>query len=149
MQLNLFTDIALKSLIYLKQSQRLTTIGELAEVFCLPRNHLIKVLNFMVKQQWINSVRGRNGGLIYNPDSDSILLGDMILALETKKELLNCQACMIGNCCFLRSILGDAQKAFFASLNRYTVADLSTPELTEALRPKIIHFQAQSVSSLD
>lgn len=147
MQLNIFTDIALKSLIYLKQSQRLTTINELAEAFSLPRNHLVKVLNFMVRQQWILSVRGRYGGLRYNPASDTLKLGDIILVLETKRELLNCHECMIGRCCALRNILGDAQAAFYASLNRYTAVDLLTPELSNALLPKIIHFQKQASST--
>ncbi len=149
MQLNIFTDIALKSLIYLKQSERLTTINELAEAFSLPRNHLVKVLNFMVRQQWILSVRGRYGGLRYNPVSDTIRLGDIVLTLETKRELLNCQECMIGSCCFLRGILGEAQAAFYASLNRYTAADLLTPALTTALQPKIIHFQKLVASNLN
>jgi len=125
MQLTLFTDIALKAIMYLKQSESLVTIDEIAEKFAVPRNHLVKVLNFMVHQRWIGSVRGRNGGLFYNSSSDDLKLGDTIMVLENKDELLDCNACILhANCC-LRGMLHGAVTAFYNFLNQYTLKDLN------------------------
>lgn len=125
MQLTLFTDIALKAIMYLKQAEKLVTIDEIAEKFRITRNHLIKVLNFMVHQQWIGSVRGRSGGLFYNEASDSLKLGDIIMMLENKDELLDCNACVLHANCGLRGMLRDAVAAFYSSLNQYTLKDLN------------------------
>lgn len=141
MQLNQFTDIALKSLIYLKQVKRQVTINEIAEVFVLPRNHLIKVLNFMVKESWVKSIRGRNGGLIYRDSSDELRLGDVIAKLECRQELLNCPACILGGGCLLRSILHESLNAFYDNLNRYVIKDLVDNNVINLLQPLIITYQ--------
>lgn len=130
MQLTLFTDIALKAIMYLKQSSDLVTIDEIATKFAVPRNHLIKVLNFMVHQQWIGSVRGRNGGLFYNLSSDSLKLGETIMILENRDELLDCNACILHANCDLRSMLRGAVNAFYGYLNQYTLKDLNGQHTT-------------------
>ena len=38
MQLTIFTDIALKSIMYLKQSQDLVTINEIADKYLVPKS---------------------------------------------------------------------------------------------------------------
>lgn len=124
MQLTLFTDIALKSIMYIKQSNDLVTINEIADRFDITRNHLIKVLNFAVHKKWILSIRGRNGGLSYNLDSDGLKLGDVIMILENKDELLDCNNCILNKNCSLRGILYKAQLEFYAYLNKYTLKDL-------------------------
>lgn len=125
MQLTLFTDIALKAIMYLKQSSDLVTIDEIAGKFNVPRNHLIKVLNFMVHQKWIGSVRGRNGGLFYNLSSDSLKLGQTIMILENREELLDCDACILHSNCDLRGMLRGAVNAFYDYLDQYTLKDLN------------------------
>lgn len=125
MKLSAFTDICLKSLIYLKQNNRLVTINEISNHFSIPRNHLVKALNVLVKFKWINSIRGRNGGLVYNEASDSLKIGDIILILESKPELLNCEECRLHANCFLRFILKDSLNAFYTNLNKYTLVDLT------------------------
>ena len=125
MRLNLFTDICLKSLIYLKQVNKLVTINEISLKFSIPRNHLVKALNLLVSLNWISSTRGRNGGLSYNSESDALKLGDIILILEAKPELLNCDECILHADCFLRTVLKESLNAFYANLNQYTLADLS------------------------
>lgn len=125
MQLTLFTDIALKAIIYIKQSQDLVNINEIAEKFNVPRNHLTKVLNFMIHEQWIGSVRGRSGGLFYNTSSDNLKLGNIVMILENMTELLECDSCLLHANCDLRGILRGAVNAFYEYLNQYTLKDLS------------------------
>lgn len=140
MQLNQFTDIALKSLIYLKSINRQTTINEISDVFSLPKNHLVKVLNFMVRIGWISSIRGRNGGLIYNLTTDKLKLGDAIMHLENRSELLNCNSCMLGNGCSLRSILSQSLNVFYSFLNQYVISDLVDSSTQATLEPMLKHI---------
>lgn len=125
MQLTLFTDIALKAIMYLKQSSDLVTIDEIAGKFSVPRNHLIKVLNFMVHQKWIGSIRGRNGGLFYNLSSDKLKLGQIIMILENQDALLDCDTCILHANCDLRGMLRGAVNAFYSYLDQYTLKDLN------------------------
>ena len=130
MKLSSFSDICLKSLIYLKQNNRIVTINEISEYYSIPRNHLVKALNLLVKLKWIHSIRGRHGGLTYNETSDNLKIGDIILILEAKPELLNCDECRLQGNCFLRFILKESLGAFHKNLNKYTLADLvrNSPE---------------------
>lgn len=132
MKLTLFTDNALKSIIVLQNNpQRLYTIDDIAEAIAAPRNHLIKVLNFMVRKEWIRSIRGRNGGLVYNEKTDNLRLGDVIRILEKddQEELLNCGECKMNTNCRLRGMLSNATNAFYADLNQYIVGDLITVDI--------------------
>ncbi len=141
MKLNIFTDISLKSLMYLKQAQNLVTINEIALQFSIPRNHLIKALNLLVRLNWISSIRGRNGGLSYNSESDELKLGEVILILEAKPELFNCDECILHSNCFLRSILKESLDAFYNNLNKYTIADLTKGKTGNFINHMIQHHK--------
>jgi Rrf2 family transcriptional regulator, nitric oxide-sensitive transcriptional repressor len=93
MQLNKFTDIGLRVLMYLSQSRfgQQVTIDEIATTFDLPRNHLIKVITRLNKLGWIKATRGRNGGLELNPESLNLRIGNILRELENTTELINCE----------------------------------------------------------
>lgn len=139
MKLNIFTDISLKSLMYLRQAKRLVTINEIASQFSIPRNHLIKSLNLLMRLNWISSIRGRNGGVIYNNESDLLKLGDVILVLEARPELLNCNECILNPNCFLRAILKESLNAFYNNLNKYTMVDLTNGKAGNFINLMIQH----------
>ncbi len=82
---------------------------------------------------WIDSIRGRNGGLSYNKTSDTLKLGDAISTLEAKSELLNCNECRLQADCVLRSILKESLDLFYTNLNKYTIADLTRSRTGNAL----------------
>ena len=70
MQLNKFTDYALRILMYVSQPKALPhTIAELAQALQVSENHLMKIVHFMAKQQWIITARGRGGGIRLNPET--------------------------------------------------------------------------------
>lgn len=129
MQLNKFTDIALKSFMYLQNSKNLSKIDDLVKYYSIPRNHLIKVLNYMVHKNWIASVRGRTGGLYYVKECDALKLGDIIADLEGDIELINCNDCRLRENCILRGMFAGAQQAFYQYLNQYTLKDLKAQNL--------------------
>ena len=126
MQLNKFTDIALKSFMYLQTAHNLSRIDDIVEYYSIPRNHLIKVLNYMVHKNWIASVRGRSGGLYYLEECDDLKLGSIISDLEGNSELINCNECRLRENCILRGMFTGAQQAFYQYLNQYTLKDLKS-----------------------
>ena len=130
MHLNIYTDIGLKIIIYLKNSNELATLTEISKQLNIPKNHLIKVANHLVKLSWIIAIRGRNGGLKYNTATDNLKLGDVIFMLEGKKELLGCDAdqCKLRYACNLRKALNKALQVFYAELNSITIADITSGE---------------------
>lgn len=127
MQLTQFSDIGLRVLLYLSHSRREApaTVSEIASAFEVSRNHLVKVVHFMSQQGWLNTSRGKGGGLALAQPLNTYKLGDIIQTLEQMSELVDCQAypCRLRGQCRLKSILDEAMAAMIAVLNRYTLAD--------------------------
>ena len=64
MRLTAYTDYSLRVLIYLGlQEHRLATISELSETYGLSANHLMKIIHNLGKLGYIETVRGRGGGM--------------------------------------------------------------------------------------
>ncbi|WP_369790153.1 Rrf2 family transcriptional regulator [Rouxiella sp. WC2420] len=142
MKLNQFTDLGLRTLIYLTQPNRETpfTIGEMASELNVSANHLVKVVHFLARQGWVNTTRGRNGGIILAKDMLEYQLGTVIRILEERadnsNELVNCHSpeCVLIRHCQLKSLLHSAMLNFFEYLNQYTLADaVNNPQSLSAL----------------
>lgn len=133
MQLNRFTDLGLRVLLSLQQRDhhtQLSTVDNLATELAVSRNHLVKIVHFMAQSGWIESFKGRTGGIRLASAAPQLLLGDIITALEEASSgyphLINCHTppCSLAGYCYLPTILTGAQQAFYAYLNRYTLQDL-------------------------
>ncbi|MEB0139289.1 MULTISPECIES: Rrf2 family transcriptional regulator [unclassified Undibacterium] len=147
MQLTHFTDLGMRVLIYLSQPepQQPVTISEIAGVFQVSRNHLVKVVHFMAQQQWIITTRGKGGGLALAAATDQYRLGQIIAKLEGHTELIDCAApaCHLRGQCRLKSMLDQAQQAFYAALDRHTLADaVATPTREAIMHLHQLRFQA-------
>lgn len=127
MQLTQFTDLGLRVLLYLSHQQReqAVTISEIADVFEISRNHLVKVVHFMAQQGWLITTRGKGGGLALAHPLNWYRLGSIIKSLEELHELIDCNAypCGLRGRCQLKGILDEALAAMFKVLDRYTLAD--------------------------
>jgi Rrf2 family nitric oxide-sensitive transcriptional repressor len=130
MKLTTFTDYSLRVLIYLGTAgvQR-ATIAQVAQSFGVSENHLVKVVHFLGKQGWLTNVRGKGGGLQLARAPDRIRIGEVVRETEGQSLVAECFAEEGGDCCIsagcrLRGVLHDAVNAFYAVLDRYTLADL-------------------------
>jgi Rrf2 family transcriptional regulator, nitric oxide-sensitive transcriptional repressor len=133
MRLTLSTDYALRTLIYLGVGrQNLATIAEIAKVFDISKAHLMKVVNRLGQQGYIETIRGKGGGIRLARRPDSIRIGDVVRDTEGDLAVMACLGatgvCRIERCCVLRGTLGEATRAFLAVLDRYTLADLLAPK---------------------
>jgi Rrf2 family nitric oxide-sensitive transcriptional repressor len=129
MRLTRFSDIGLRALMYLAQaSEQRTpaTVAEIAKQFDIPVNHLVKVVAQLARTGWILATRGRNGGLVLAVDAKSLRLGVVLRELEGDAELVDCegQSCRLSANCHLRGALAAGLKAFYATMDQYTLADI-------------------------
>jgi Rrf2 family nitric oxide-sensitive transcriptional repressor len=133
MRLTTYTDYTLRVLIQLALSPRdLTTIAEIADSYGISENHLTKVVHRLGIAGYIETVRGRNGGIRLLKKPDDINIGEVVRRMEPDFDLVPCfntsDSCVIETACVLRGALGKARDAFLAALASYTVADLIAPK---------------------
>jgi Rrf2 family nitric oxide-sensitive transcriptional repressor len=76
------TDYSLRVLIYLMQKENKATIQEIADYFKISKNHLKVVVNDLARLGLIQTVTGPNGGVSFNQNSSSYLLGELFRKLE-------------------------------------------------------------------
>ncbi|MEZ7861814.1 MAG: Rrf2 family transcriptional regulator [Aeromonadaceae bacterium] len=128
MQLTLFTDYALRTLTYLalQPEARLSTITEVAEKFEISRNHVVKIVHQLGVKGYIETVRGKHGGIRLARASSEINLRDVVSDMENVSCLLDCQreGCLLTAGCRFQGILRKAMRAFLDVLGEFTLADL-------------------------
>jgi Rrf2 family transcriptional regulator, nitric oxide-sensitive transcriptional repressor len=132
MRLTLWTDYALRTLIYVgAKGGRLSTIAEIAESFDVSKTHLMKVVNKLGQQGYVTTVRGKGGGIRLGRPAAEIRVGTMVRETEEDLAVMGCLAetgfCRIEGCCVLRRALREATLAFLQTLDGYTLADLLAP----------------------
>lgn len=129
MQLTRYTDYSLRVLIYLALQEEgvRVTVSEISEHFDIPKNHLVKVVHHLGKLNYINTTRGKNGGICLAKKPEEMGVGDIIRNMEHNLKIVDCQspsACPILPICLLPSILSRAGDAFLNVLDQYTIAGL-------------------------
>lgn len=128
MQLTRYTDYAMRVLVHVgaRDDGDLSSIQEIAGVYGISRDHLKKVVHDLGQAGFLQTVRGRNGGLRLARAAEQITIGEIVRHTETGFELVDCSSCLIAPACTLPRILNEATRAFLAVLDRYTLADLLT-----------------------
>lgn len=142
MRLTVFTDYALRVLMYLAVNpERRVTIRDIAEAYGISRNHLMKVVNKLTRADLIEASRGVNGGLMLARSPEAIIVGDVVRKTEDEIALVECfrpeNRCIITPECVLKNVFAEAQSALLAVLDRYTLADLIEPRTRLAKRLRI------------
>lgn len=131
MRLTSFTDYSLRVLMYLAtQPESQATIAEIAAAFAISESHLTKVVHQLGKRGLLKNARGRGGGVELAQPPGSIRLGAVIAAAEAQSALVECfnprtNRCVITPVCGLRGVLAQALEGFYATLDRYTLADIT------------------------
>jgi Rrf2 family transcriptional regulator, nitric oxide-sensitive transcriptional repressor len=130
MRLSGYTDYALRILIYLAvQPDRLPTIGEIADHYAISKNHLTKVAHQLGVAGYIETVRGRGGGLRLGKPAEEIGVGEVVRFAEQDLAIVECMGteneCRLTPSCALKGVLGEALQAFLAVLDEYSLADIT------------------------
>jgi Rrf2 family nitric oxide-sensitive transcriptional repressor len=129
MQLNRFTDYACRALMYaaVHDGER-CTVDDIAAAFAVSRHHLVKVVNELQHLGYLETRRGRSGGLKLARLPADIRLGTLVRQTEASLALVECferdTTCPLNPACRLQGVLREATEAFLDVLDRYSLADL-------------------------
>ena len=134
MRFTLYTDYSFRVLTYLalNKTGELATIKEIAGKYAISQNHLMKVVHRLGQIGYIQTLRGRQGGIALALDPSEIVLGDVIRRCEDDMRLVECfdpltNKCPIARACALPRVFNEALGAFLSVLDNYTLADLLGP----------------------
>jgi Rrf2 family nitric oxide-sensitive transcriptional repressor len=130
-RLTLFTDYALRSLMYLCwHPDRPCTAEEVASFFEISQDHVIKVMQHLAHKGYIRSRRGRRGGAVLLRPPEEIRLGDVVRDFE-QVALLECLeregVCVIERGCRLKRVLQEGQRRLLAYFDEHSLADVAGP----------------------
>jgi Rrf2 family nitric oxide-sensitive transcriptional repressor len=145
MQLTLFSDYSLRVLLYLAmRRERVVTVSEVSKAYGISKHHLVKVVQGLLAEGLIESVRGRGGGLRLAREPHDINIAAVLHRTEPHNDLVECfdaksNTCPIDGVCGLKVALLKARKAFFGELEQYTLADFlpRKPALIEIWNRKL------------
>ncbi|MEJ8566233.1 RrF2 family transcriptional regulator [Elongatibacter sediminis] len=143
MRITSFTDFGLRVLMYLAATRgTAVSTGEIAATFDISQHHLAKVVRALARGGFVQSQRGRNGGLSLGRQPQNITLGEVVRHLEQRIPLVECFREDGGHCrlnpdCRLKSQLAAAQEAFINELDKLTIEDCAWHR-ARAIHPPII-----------
>lgn len=129
MKLTSFTDYSLRVLIYLGVKREKASISEISGAFNISKNHLMKAVHKLVQLGYVDSIRGKTGGIVLGQEPEAINLGEIIQRLEPDMHIVECfdrknDSCVITQVCRLKHYFQEAEEAFLVTLGKYTLADL-------------------------
>ena len=142
MQLTLFTDYALRTLIYLgAHPGEVVPSAAISDAFGTSSDHMAKVTKWLTQRGYVTAQRGKTGGVTLACDPKTLRIGQLVSEAEPGMDLIECfnadtNTCPLTPACKLKKALFEARKAFVAALDAYTLADLlaNAPELSKLLR---------------
>src|SRR5690606_41629884 len=87
-----YTDYSVRVLIYLgvKNDGALAPIQEIADSYGISKNHLMKVVHDLQQRGYIDTIRGKHGGLRLRLPPEQINIGRVIRETEEDKALVEC-----------------------------------------------------------
>lgn len=127
MQLSRFTDYAVRVLIYAAMfPDRLVTLHEMSDFYDISLAHLRKVVHRLGQLGYLKTYRGKHGGVRLQRDPAAINVGQVVGEFEGRKHLIDCVGlrCVVLPACGLPGVLKRAQGAFYAELEKHTLADV-------------------------
>lgn len=132
MRLTMMSDYALRLLMHLgRHPERLCTIAEITRTHAIPEGHVMKITHQLGLQGWIETVRGKGGGMRLAHAPEDIVLGAVVRGIEPDFQLAECFSsacrCVLAPRCRLAGVLDEALRAFFTHLDSVTLADLLPP----------------------
>jgi Rrf2 family nitric oxide-sensitive transcriptional repressor len=130
MHLTLRTNHAMRLLMYAALNEgRVAPVSEIARACNMSEAHLAKIANTLADHGFVETLRGRGGGVRLGRPASEISVGAVTRVTETGACLVECldarrNTCPLVAACRLRSVFVEAHAAFLAVLDRTSLADL-------------------------
>lgn len=114
---------------YLAVQDEMSSIGELCGIYGLSKNHLAKAVHKLARLGYVESVRGKKGGIRLAAEPASINIGAVVRKLEPGFDLVECfdegkNTCLLSPACRLQAVFSKATRTFQDTLAQYTLADV-------------------------
>ena len=130
MRLTTYTDYALRTLLHLAMNrEQLVTIQDIANAHNIAKNHLTKVVHQLGILGYVDSQRGRNGGLKLGREPGQINIGAVVRCTEPDFYMAECfdpskNHCILSGACALKGTLHRATAAYLNVLDGVTLEKL-------------------------
>lgn len=128
MKLSLFSDYSLRVLMFAALKGESFQLDEVTKAYGISRHHLAKVVQRLAQLGYLETRRGRQGGIMLAKAPEAIRLGRLIRETEDQPVIVECfdpatNTCPINGSCQLKGILGQALREFYAVLDQHTLKD--------------------------
>ena len=130
MRLTIRTNLAMRALMFCAVNpDTIVRKSDIAAACNASENHLGLVINQLAQRGFIQTTRGRHGGLKLGRPADQITVGGVFRVLESDLPFAECfsateNTCPLAGICRLNATLCKALEAFYATLDGVTIADL-------------------------
>lgn len=129
MKLSLFSDYALRVLMFAAMRGESFRVDEVTAAYGISRNHVAKVIHTLAQLGYLETRRGRGGGIQLARPAGEIRIGKLVRQTEDQPVFVECfdpatNTCPISGSCRLKGVLGEAVNAFYATLDRHTLLEL-------------------------
>lgn len=130
MRLTTRTNLASRILMACAVNQGVTLrTSEIAQRCNASTHHLLQVVNALQTNGYIETIRGRSGGLKLARPMEDISIGEVFRIFEAGTPFAECfdtksNTCPLSDACRLRSYISRALEAFFHEMDMVTLADL-------------------------
>jgi Rrf2 family transcriptional regulator, nitric oxide-sensitive transcriptional repressor len=130
MQLTQYTDYALRTLIALglNPGEKLT-VTDISKAYGISRNHLVKVVARLAEAGYVETLRGKGGGMLLAQAPGDIRIGAVVRDMEAELGVVECLTegggrCVIAPACKLKGLLREATGSFLDALDQHTLEDV-------------------------
>jgi len=143
MKLTSYTNYALRSMqLAAIKAPALIRVDDVVAIHKLSRPHVVKIVHELGKANYLQTVRGRNGGFRLSRPATDITVGEVVRTTEGPLDVVECfnpdkNSCPLIGICTLSRKIREATKAFMDVLDGLTIADISAnrDQLLERIAP--------------
>lgn len=90
MQLKITTDYAIRTILYLATTKRITSSAEVADAMGIPQKYLINTIGIIKRAGLVETYSGTHGGYALAKAPSKISLGDIIEVMEGTTKINRC-----------------------------------------------------------
>jgi Rrf2 family nitric oxide-sensitive transcriptional repressor len=145
MRLTQYSNFALRTLQYVAlHDPALVTVDDVARAHRISKAHLVKVAHELGQRGYVQTIRGRNGGMRLARPAEQITVGEIVRWTEAPLELVECfnpetNTCPLEGVCHLSRGIQRALRAFLSVLDdlKPPISPLIEPFCWTALRLSI------------
>jgi Rrf2 family protein len=123
------TDYAVRTVLYLAQERdRVASVTEVAQAMFIPKSFLAKILQRLVRNGIVQSIRGVKGGFRLAKKPNEITLLAIMEAIQGLAGINVCavdsKKCRLSSTCAVHPVWVDIRKEVEARLKKQTIATL-------------------------